>query len=211
MDERESYINTLDSLSKCIYSGYENDKSLKMLDWFVKKFGLLSEAIRKKGQVVHRGEIYWCELGENIGSEEVKLRPCVIIQNQKGNEKAPTTIVAPITNTEINLPVAVSLDRGEGSPITGTIDLGQIRVISKGRLKGHIGNLKTGEEKNVNKAILRSLGLYKYVISDIEKGEKIRALSIELNNLKSLINSIKTELEVENIEDIAVSIKELKK
>lgn len=57
--------------------------------------------------MIYRGEVYWCYLGENIGNEESKKRPVVIIQNQKGNDNSPTTIVAPITNATINLPIAV--------------------------------------------------------------------------------------------------------
>lgn len=210
MEKREDLLDKLKILSKQTYKGYEDDKSLKMLEWFVKKYNLLDDAISKKNQIVHRGEIYWCELGENIGCEEVKLRPCVIIQNEKGNINAPTTIVAPITNAKINLPVAVHLDRGNDSVITGTIDLGQIRVISKGRIKGHISNLKTSELKQVNKAILSSLGLYKYYKATTENGIKIKTLSNEVRVLSNLLLEIKKELNIENDIDILQKIKDLK-
>ncbi|OAA86348.1 type II toxin-antitoxin system PemK/MazF family toxin [Clostridium coskatii] len=210
MCKREKLINEIDRLSQEKYDGYESDKPLKMLEWYIKKFNLLNDAIKKKNQQIYRGEIYWCDLGENVGCEEVKLRPCVIIQNQKGNENAPTTIVAPITNTEINLPVAVPINRVEDSTITGTIDLGQIRVVSKGRLKGHIGNLKTGERKAVDRAILNSLGLYKYYKDNKDKSEKIRNLSNKVSNLTKLLNEITETLGVTDNSEILNVIKDLK-
>ena len=42
-------------------------------------------------------DVYYCDFGKNLGSEQSGLRPCVILQNDKGNKYSPTTIVAPIT------------------------------------------------------------------------------------------------------------------
>lgn len=46
---------------------------------------------------VYQGEIYTVELWGSVGSEEGKQRPCLIIQNDKGNEVSPTTIILPIS------------------------------------------------------------------------------------------------------------------
>lgn len=66
----------------------------------------------KNIRTVKRGQVYYCDLGVGIGSEETKNRPCVIIQNNTGNKFSPNTIVAPITNEQGEEKVSV--------PITGS-------------------------------------------------------------------------------------------
>lgn len=59
----------------------------------------MNENVSRDAKVIpRRGEIWTCELGQNIGSEENKIRPVIIIQNDTGNKNAPTTIIAPISN-----------------------------------------------------------------------------------------------------------------
>ena len=41
-----------------------------------------------------RGEVYLADLSDASGSEQGKVRPVVIIQNNHGNKYSPTTIVA---------------------------------------------------------------------------------------------------------------------
>ena len=43
---------------------------------------------------VKRGEVYLADLSDASGSEQGKVRPVVIIQNNRGNKYSPTTIVA---------------------------------------------------------------------------------------------------------------------
>ena len=49
---------------------------------------------------VAQREVYYCDLGINIGSEQGENRPVVILQNDFGNRSGNTTIVAPITSHE---------------------------------------------------------------------------------------------------------------
>lgn len=207
MESREDLIKKIEQLSNQVYAGYEPDKSLSMLNWYATKYDLLNDAITKRNQLIYRGEIYWCELGENVGCEEVKLRPCVIIQNQKGNENSPTTIVAPITNSKIKLPVAYELNRGANPEVTGTIDLGQARVISKGRLKAKICSLTRSELREVDMCILRSLGVYRFYKDNESNKDKVKKLSNELSDLKKLLKQIREELNVSDDKDIIEKIK----
>ena len=43
---------------------------------------------------VKRSEVYLADLSDVSGSEQGKVRPVVIIQNNRGNKYSPTTIVA---------------------------------------------------------------------------------------------------------------------
>ena len=48
---------------------------------------------------IKRGNLFYAALDENyIGSEQIGVRPVVILQNNIGNEYSPTVIIAPITS-----------------------------------------------------------------------------------------------------------------
>ena len=111
-----------------------------------------------------RGHVYLVDLNPVKGSELSKIRPAVIIQNDKGNMYSPVTIIAPLSSTkEITrpLPVMVFLEDGEcGMPGEGYVDCGQIRTVDKSRLVDKVGQLSATRMKEVNKAIEISLGLF---------------------------------------------------
>lgn len=46
---------------------------------------------------VAQKEVYFAYLGDNIGSEQNGRRPVIILQNDIGNSKGNTTIIAPVT------------------------------------------------------------------------------------------------------------------
>lgn len=46
---------------------------------------------------VAQREIFYANLGDNIGSEQNGRRPVIILQNNTGNRKGNTTIIAPVT------------------------------------------------------------------------------------------------------------------
>lgn len=186
----------------------DSDKTVKLLDWTIRKFRIQVNAHRHNNKVIYRGEVYWCNLGENIGNEESKKRPVVIIQNQKGNDNSPTTIVAPITNATINLPVAVPINRTQNPNVTGTIDLGQIKVVHKARLIGNsIDKLRNSELKKVDMALMKSVGTYTHLIREKRKFEQKEKYA---QNLNQVLSEIKQELGITKNEEIIKAIQTLK-
>lgn len=184
------------------------EKTVKLLDWTIRKFRIQVNAHLHSNKVIYRGEVYWCYLGENIGNEECKKRPVVIIQNQKGNDHSPTTIVAPITNSIINLPIAVPINRTQNPNVTGTIDLGQIRVVHKARLIGNsIDKLKNSELKKVDFALMKSIGIYHHLIREQRKFEQKERYAQSLNQI---LSEIKQELGITKNEEILDAIQSLK-
>lgn len=155
-------------LEQCIRAGEEQaddyleflEDVREFLEWMDQKIDYRYS--RHANRSVYRGEIYYCELGENIGSEQNDRRPVIILQNDTGNRYAPTTIVAPITNTKPKLPVHVPLSKvQEGLRTTGVIRLEHIRAISKRRLGVFIEKVKPASEgwRHVEAAIKVSLDL----------------------------------------------------
>ena len=111
---------------------------------------------------IRRGDVFWAHLDPTRGSEQVGRRPVVVIQNDAGNQFAPTVIVAPLTTTRSGKPFPVNVDVPK--PVAGLKDdsailLSQIRTIDKSRLAKKIGHLPDSYLKTVNHAIAISLGL----------------------------------------------------
>jgi mRNA interferase MazF len=57
-----------------------------------------------------RGEIWWVNLDPTVGSETAKKRPCVILQNDVGNARSDTTMVAPLLKGSKAYPFVVSVE-----------------------------------------------------------------------------------------------------
>ena len=108
---------------------------------------------------VKRGELYYAHLPINVGSEQSGKRPVVIIQNDRGNEYSPTTIVALITSQNKKyLPTHVKI-RNKVLPYNSIIMAEQVRTVDKSRLSNYIGKMTDNEIECLNKALSISLSL----------------------------------------------------
>lgn len=126
------------------------------VEWTYNKQTIIDALPHNLNKKPRRGEIWTCQLGKNIGSEENKIRPVIIIQNNTGNEKSPTTIIVPISNRPKKISVHIrlknsdyALAEGETEFITGTILCEQIKIVSKARLGRHIATLKDNFVSNI--------------------------------------------------------------
>ena len=112
--------------------------------------------------IIERGDIVLTKLEPIKGSEQGKTRPCLVIQNNFGNNTSPITIVCAITSkTEKEYPFNVFVKSGEGNlPLDSLILCNQIRSVSiKDRIKKKIGTLKPATMKKVDDALKTSLAL----------------------------------------------------
>ncbi len=89
-----------------------------------------------------RGEIWLIDWNPARGSEQGGRRPALVIQNDIGNEKAPTTIVAAISGAVKPYPMNVVVEKGEGGlDRSSIVKTGQILTIAKDRLERRLGRL----------------------------------------------------------------------
>ena len=110
---------------------------------------------------IKRGEIYFADLSPVVGSEQGGIRPVLIIQNDVGNKYSPTVIVAAITSqiNKAKIPTHVELSSSVYNlPKDSVILQEQIRTIDKARLKEKLSQLDYEKMKQVNFAMLISLG-----------------------------------------------------
>lgn len=109
-----------------------------------------------------RGDIYMAGLDPVVGSEQGGTRPVVIIQNDAGNQHAPTVIVIPLTASTHKpaLPTHAIIPMGEGGLWRTSIALcEQVRTLEKTRLGRKLGTLKPDSLHAVEQALQISLDM----------------------------------------------------
>ncbi len=110
---------------------------------------------------IRRGEVYYADLSPVIGSEQGGVRPVLIIQNDVGNKYSPTVIACAITSQlgKAKLPTHIELPAERYNlPKNSVALLEQIRTLDKRRLKDKVTTLSPDKMREVNKALLISLG-----------------------------------------------------
>lgn len=198
----------------------ELGKTQQYLDWMKEKLYLNYRAVNSSRRRVSRGQVYKCNLGVGVGSEECKERPCVILQYDSANITSPNTIVAPITHASSTLNTVVPIsDKKDSKGITildGNVLLGNIVCVSKARLGDYVTDLTVDEMKNIDVSISISLGLNHYYqtlknryedkLAYIEKLKNIRGeLEIELKdkqNLVEQIDEIKKKYKISSLDEL---------
>lgn len=164
--ENNEKIKNIDEVYDLKEKAFKIKSIFKYVEWVNKKMEMNDDSMERKSTIPKRGEIWTCELGQNIGSEENKIRPVIVIQNNTGNEKGPTTIVVPISNRQKKIKVHIQLRetdyvlvKGEAQKVTGTVLCEQIKVVSKVRLGRHIATLKDEFVKILDIKLKNSLEL----------------------------------------------------
>ncbi|WP_433632101.1 type II toxin-antitoxin system PemK/MazF family toxin [Halomicrococcus sp. NG-SE-24] len=110
---------------------------------------------------VRRGDIVLVGLDPTAGAEMKKTRPAVIIQNDRGNEYSPTTIIAPMTSTLSDYPFVVTLSADiEDVTKDSAVLLNQIRTVDiDARIERTLGQVSDEKMDEIDDALKVSLGL----------------------------------------------------
>ncbi len=119
---------------------------------------------------LRRGDIVDVNLAGALGGEKQNDatsggRPCVVVQNQTGNDHSPLTIIAPLTDTAQfkHLPVQVLVTAAElgfkGSK-DSVVECGHVRTIDRDtRIRSHLGSIQPEALARIDAALRVSLGL----------------------------------------------------
>jgi len=108
-----------------------------------------------------RGGVYYVDFDPVRGSEQGKVRPALVIQNDVGNESSSTTIVAAITSRlpSRRYPFHVWLPE-EFLPKPSVVMCEQIRTVSTERVvSAVIAHCPPDIMAEVDEALMRSLGI----------------------------------------------------
>lgn len=102
--------------------------------------------------------MYWADLKQGEGSELEKNRPVLIIQNDIGNRKSSTTIIAPISTHSRDFTTHVYCNK-KSLDYRSQVLLEQIRTIDKSRIGRYICTLNPVTMNEVDEKIKISLAL----------------------------------------------------
>lgn len=107
-----------------------------------------------------RGEIWWVNLDPTVGSETAKKRPCVILQNDIGNARSNTTMVAPLLKGSKTYPFVVNVvtTATNGLDESRGIHLEQMRVVDDRRIDNKLGTLEEKYWSEIEQAVGIVLG-----------------------------------------------------
>jgi mRNA interferase MazF len=111
---------------------------------------------------IRRGEVYGLDFAPATGSGMSGIHPCVIVQNDIGNQHSALTIVAAVTSNlrVASLPIGVLLKAGEGGPPhDAVVHCGHVYTVDKKRLRTRLGQLTPIRIVDVDKALACSMGL----------------------------------------------------
>ena len=112
--------------------------------------------------ILRRGDVYWLDFAPATGQEMTGPHPCVVVQNDVGNQHSALTIVVAITSNlrVAALPIGVSLQAGEaGLKRDCVAHCGHVYTVDKQRLTQRIGQLPAILLEEIDRALARSLGL----------------------------------------------------
>jgi mRNA interferase MazF len=90
------------------------------------------------------------------------LHPCVVVQNDVGNQHSVLTIVVAVTgNLRVAaLPIGVLVTAGEGGLTKDSVvHCGHVYTVDQRRLRNKMGDLTPARLNDVDRALARSLGL----------------------------------------------------
>lgn len=102
---------------------------------------------------INQRDIYYCDFGDNDGSEQSGERPSLIISNDLGNINSDTIIVLPITSKKKkDLPIHYILYK-DIYPFfkdeENTVLTEQIRCVSKKKLHKKMGQISVEDFNNI--------------------------------------------------------------
>ena len=108
-----------------------------------------------------RGDVLLIDFDPVRGSEQGKVRPAVVTQNDVANQYSPVLIVAAVTSSpRAPHPTDVEVLAPEGGLRRDSrILLNQIRTVDRVRVMDRWGHLSDGTMSKVNEALRISLGL----------------------------------------------------
>ena len=113
--------------------------------------------------VIRRGDIWWADFGEPVGSRPAYIRPVLIVQDDSFNQsRLNTVIVALMTSNEAlaDAPGNVLLEPYQsGLKKPSVVNVSGLQAINKSDLLEHVSTLGAADLQEVEAGLKRVLGL----------------------------------------------------
>lgn len=115
--------------------------------------------------VIERGEIWWADLPEPVGSSPGLQRPVLIVQSEKFNQSEISTVVIAAITKNIKLAAAsgnvLVTPKQTGLPKESVVNVSQILTIDKRLLRDYVGTLSAKKMEQVDNGLRLVLSLPK--------------------------------------------------
>lgn len=106
--------------------------------------------------------IYWCNLGINIGSEQNKIRPVLVI---KTKSNSPICTILPLTSERMNDTrwYHIDLENYNSTVLVEQLrNISKLRIISPYRLKGKLIKITLNDWNIINNAVTKYYKMTKW-------------------------------------------------
>lgn len=122
---------------------------------------LTTTAAETAEKTYRRGEIYFADFGDTPGASINKIRPALIISNNRGNAHSPTVIVVALSSKykKMNLPTHILMESNTGLKRRGIVMTEQVKTLDKTSLLEKCGQVSEAFLERVNRAVAISMGL----------------------------------------------------
>ncbi|HET6251872.1 MAG TPA: type II toxin-antitoxin system PemK/MazF family toxin [Tepidisphaeraceae bacterium] len=115
---------------------------------------------------LHRGEVVLVDFPFSSGTQS-KLRPALVVQNDKDNARLATTVVVQITgtshrsneSTQVLIEVGTPEGRLSGLAFDSALNCVNIVTVERARLRRRLGKFSVGLMQKANEALKTALGL----------------------------------------------------
>lgn len=94
--------------------------------------------------------IYWCNLGINIGSEQNKIRPVLVVKTKRNS---PICTILPLTSERMNDTrwYHIDLENHNSTVLVEQLkNISKLRIISLHRTKGKLTKITLNDWNNIN-------------------------------------------------------------
>ena len=138
IEETENVLNNINTADSIQFSEWTKEKANLRYNGQLPKFP------------IYNNFIYWCNLGINIGSEQNKLRPVLVLRTSKNS---PICTVLPLTTKRLQDGFQFHIDLEE---IDSTVLVEQLKVVSKIRItytyrkKGNLVDISSNDWNKIN-------------------------------------------------------------
>ena len=150
--------------TKILLNSINNTDAIQFSEWTKEKVNLRYNGTLPKFPI-YNNFIYWCNLGINIGSEQNKLRPVLILKTSKNS---PICTILPLTTKRLqdNFWFHIDLEN-----VDATVLVEQLKVVSKLRI--------TDSYRKKGKLVSISLNDWNKINSQLEILYRLKPLKIE--------------------------------
>ena len=126
-----------------------------------------------KERMISRGDLFYYDFGERVGSVQSGERPVLVVQADDYNKNAPTVIVAAVTSVikKRYLPSHIILGDKFGLKKPSMVLLEQIRTVNREDLREYIGTVDDDKLfRQINATLKKTFGLWVYMPTETSSG-----------------------------------------